>query len=277
MKYNTRILLITVCLFLTGIMAKESKFIIFLNKVRFGNQFKNGTNSTGNETNAIGRVAETPHVNAPPYKISSCEQVVEIEGQVLTDIRDFSQREDAFFTMSIYLINKFKSKVGSSLMESLSMDQIITAPSIVQGSVSCVNFASITRGFSICLKDEATANQILKAYNDLMKCRMGDNLKSATAGTINRILKASCLGLDVSFDIKNFGGDLNKAKAALQAAINKALKNASLNMKSSVTQNSLTQDPVALLDGKKDENQKITSDPIPSGSAVTAKRRLRFK
>ena len=102
----------------------------------------------------------------------------------------------------------------------------------------------------MCLADKATAQMILDTFNQIMKCRIGDNLKNSPAQTVQNVLKASCLGLDVSFDVKKFGGDLNKAKAALSTAMNNALKNATKNLKGSVSADSNSPDAMAKIDGK---------------------------
>jgi len=173
-------------------------------------------------------------VTAPPYKIASCEQVVEIQAKTLLDYKDFSKKGPAFFTLSAYMVNQFEKKDGNTLKVSLSLDKIGNMPSIIPGSVSCVGFTdSNNKQIAICLPNKSAANQVLKAFGDFMKCRMGDNLNDTPVSTIRNILKASCLGLDVNFDLKRFGGDVNKAKAALQTAMNSALKNVAQNVKKS--------------------------------------------
>jgi hypothetical protein len=42
--------------------------------------------------------------------------------------------------------------------------------------------------------------------------------------SLQKIFKASCLGLDVKIDTKKFGGDLNKARAMLDSAIAQAFR-----------------------------------------------------
>jgi hypothetical protein len=209
----------------------------------------NTTNATaGGNTNST-EASKT--VNAPPYKLASCDQVVEIEGNILTDMNDFSQKSPAFFTMSVYMVNQFDKKDGNTLRQSLSIDKIIVTPDIIQGSVSCINFQdSSFKRIPMCLTDKATAQMVLNSFNQIMKCRLGDNLKNTPASIVNNIMKASCLGLDVSFDVNKFGGDLNKAKASLSTAINNALKNATKNLKGSVTPEQNTPDAKAKIDGK---------------------------
>jgi hypothetical protein len=209
----------------------------------------NATNTTNATAGNTTQASKT--VNSPPYKLTSCDQVVEIDGNIISDMNDFTQKAPAFFTMSVYMVNQFDKKDGNTLKQSLSIDKIIVSPEIIQGSVSCINFQdSNFRKIPMCLADKATAQMILDTFNQIMKCRIGDNLKNSPAQTVQNVLKASCLGLDVSFDVKKFGGDLNKAKAALSTAMNNALKNATKNLKGSVSADSNSPDAMAKIDGK---------------------------
>jgi predicted lipid-binding transport protein (Tim44 family) len=233
----------------------------------------NSTAATGvNATNAAGISVVNGHVTEAPYKVNSCDQVIEIEARSLTDMNDFAQKEDAFFTLSMYMVNKFQKKDPSTLNNSVMMDSLVNTPAIIPGSVSCLQFAGTTRVINMCMKDKTAAEAVITAYSDLMKCRMGDNLKSATASTIQRLLRSSCLGLDVNFDIKHFQGDMNKAKAALQAAINAALRTASISMKKAVAAaKTADTSTTAALDGP----SPASSTPASSDTAAAAAKRRR--
>lgn len=210
----------------------------------------NSTNSSNSNGTAIPKT-----VTGPPYKIASCEQVVEINAKTLLNYKDFSQKGPAFFTISAYMVNQFEKKDGNTLKVSISLDKIGNQPAIIPGSVSCVGFSDTNnKQIAICLPDKSTAKLILKAFGDFMKCRMGDNLKDTPAATIQNILKASCLGLDVNFDLKKFGGDVNKAKAALQTAMNTAFKNVAKNLKKSGA--NTEQDSLKAIDAKPSDKIK---------------------
>jgi hypothetical protein len=151
-------------------------------------------------------------------------------------MNDYTKKSPAFFTISVYMVNQFDKRDGNTLQKSISMDKILVTPQIIPGSVSCIKFADTSfNSISICMPDKTSALKIIEALDNIMKCRIGDNLKNAPVGTINNILSASCLGLDVSYDIQKFGGDVNKAKAALQSAIKNALKNTSNKLKGTIS------------------------------------------
>ena len=184
---------------------------------------------TGEGTNAAGFFSNSTRIVGTPYKITTCDQVVEIDAERITDYKDYSKKEKAFFTMSIYMVNMFGSKDSNTMKESISLDNFINTPSVLQGSVSCVDFFGMhDKRFSICLPDKETAKNVIDTFNLFLKCRLGDNLKNQPdAKTMKNILKASCLGLDVKFDLKKFNNNINLAKASLNAAVSRALLNTS--------------------------------------------------
>lgn len=139
------------------------------------------------------------HITASPYHVTACDQVIEIQAKYLTDLTDFSKKADAFFTFSLYMINQFAQRDVNTIMNSISMYKLKTTPSIITGSVSCVSFAASSNNITICLPDKDTANQIIEAFNQFMKCRIGDNLKSTPAATVQRILKAGCKFFNLTY------------------------------------------------------------------------------
>jgi len=167
----------------------------------------------------------------------------------LVDVNDFTKKSPAFFTLSVYLLNIFEKQDINTLIQSVSLNKIITLPQIIPGSVSCINFSNGKKPVTMCLPDKNQANNVIKAFSQIMKCRMGDNLKDTPVTTIQNILKTSCLGLDVGFDIDKFKGDLNLARASLQTAMITALKNAAKNLKSAIIAPK-KEDINAKLDGK---------------------------
>lgn len=113
---------------------------------------------------------------------------------------DFSQKEDRFFTMSIYMLNEFKQKNSGSLSESIPLQKISNLPSIIQGSVGCVLFQGEGRSINICLGSEEKAKNLIEAYKDFLKCRRGDSLNIFKTATIINILKSSCIIYFVFFN-----------------------------------------------------------------------------
>jgi hypothetical protein len=111
----------------------------------------------------------------------------------LTDLEDFTKKEERFFTMSIYMVNEFKKKDSSSLTESIAFQSGAQLPSIIAGSVGCVKFSNGARRIIICLDSEEKANALIDAFKDFLKCRAGGSLQDYADSQISRILKQSCI------------------------------------------------------------------------------------
>ena len=110
-------------------------------------------------------------------------------------MNDFSQKEERFFTMSVYMINEFKKKDSNSLVESISFDKMDEMPQILRGSVGCVQFRYKLKKIIVCLDSEEKSEQLILAYKDFLKCRSGDSLHNFTTATVNNILRSSCKNL----------------------------------------------------------------------------------
>ena len=127
-----------------------------------------------------------------PYVVTSCDQVVEIDGHTLTNMNDYSQIATKFFTLSTYLVNQFDKKDSSTLTDSISVDKIAILPSIIEGSVSCVSFYSVYQKIIVCLKTVEEANNVILAFNEFSKCRAGGAIGGNTNNLI-KILETSCM------------------------------------------------------------------------------------
>lgn len=213
---------------------------------------KNQTAAGVKGSDTTGKIVEGGHVIADPWIVTKCNQVVQVEAKQLPDPSNFFNKKSAFLTMSAYMINMFDEKNSNTLKESISMDKMLHKPNILPGSVSCINFQGEDKRIIVCPENMENAEKLLKAYETLMKCRLGDNLANVPAATIKNILSASCLGLNVNFNLKKFGNDLNKAKAAMQTSINTALANASERLNQAVVAKKTGPTAVQqILDGKK--------------------------
>jgi hypothetical protein len=168
-----------------------------------------------NSTNVIGISKGNIIVDAMPYKVTQCDQVVQITAQTIKDYDDYTSRSPAFFTMSAYMINLFESKDNNKLIESIDLGHIKILPHILQGSKSCMIFKDDVnfRNASICLDDTQTSDAIEKAYGDLMTCRLGGTIRGFDPLTINNVLTASCNGFEktagVEYDLPNIRNNLS--------------------------------------------------------------------
>lgn len=99
------------------------------------------------------------------------------------------------------MINEFKEKTSTSLIESIPLTTIKVQPSILYGSVGCIIFRANEKTINVCLDSEEKANNLFEAYNDFLRCRRGDNLNIIKTRTIMNILRASCNKYFFCFDI----------------------------------------------------------------------------
>jgi len=150
-------------------------------------------------------------VDKAPWRMKTCDQVLQISAQRIKDYNDYSVREPAFFTMSIYMINMFSGKDNTRLVESVNVENVVNQPDIVKGSKNCIDFVDTTNSkrISMCLDDVDRVEDIKEAFQKIMRCRMGDNLKELPINTIKKIFQASCLGMNVEFSSKMAGGSNN--------------------------------------------------------------------
>jgi hypothetical protein len=144
-----------------------------------------GTNvfpGRSNSSNAVGLVGPSYYaITTPPYHLSSCDQVLLIEAQRIIEMRDYSTKAKAFFTLSMYLINVFEEKNADKLVDSLSMDKITTLPYVIQGAPKCVNFQGVaqnktSKNIAMCFDNEEFTGQIIEVYKDLLTCRSGGKI-----------------------------------------------------------------------------------------------------
>jgi hypothetical protein len=159
-------------------------------------------------SNAAGYVGNRSlSISKAPWRIKTCDQVIQITAQRLKDYNDYSLREPAFFTISIYMINMFSGKDNTRLVESINIENVNNVPDIIPGSKSCLDFSDVKnkKRISLCLDDQERVDDVKEALQKIMRCRMGDNLKELPVNTIKKIFEASCLGMNLQFTSKMAG------------------------------------------------------------------------
>jgi hypothetical protein len=165
-----------------------------------------------NASNAAGYVGNrTLSISKAPWRMKTCDQVIQISAQRLKDMNDYSVREPAFFTLSIYMINMFSGKDNTRLVDSINIENVANVPDIIQGSKTCLDFIDTknSKRVTMCLEDQDRLDDIKEVFQKIMRCRMGDNLKELPINTIKKIFEASCLGMNVEFSSKMAGSSNN--------------------------------------------------------------------
>ena len=157
-----------------------------------------------NSTNAAGLVGlKNLSISKPPWNIKSCDQVIQIQAETLPNKKDYTQRTAGFFTLSMYMVNSFASRVSNALLESLNLENIYE-PIQINGALGCLDFIDniINRRLTICLPNEDLMANLKDAFFRLKRCRNGDNLKESDKGNIR--LYGNCLGVKIKIP-KRYG------------------------------------------------------------------------
>ena len=145
-------------------------------------------NGQSNSSDALGFVGPTNYsISAPPYAVKDCNQVLLVDVQRITDMKDYCKKEQGFFTMSIYMINIFQAKDSNKLIDSLTMDKLVNTPYDLPGAPNCMNFEGKTKGIAICVQSPDIVFQLKQAYEEFLRCRKG--LKPLTPEEILRLMK----------------------------------------------------------------------------------------
>jgi hypothetical protein len=181
-----------------------------------------------NATDAVGMVGFTNYsVFRPPYKVKRCDQILLLPGKKL-DMKDYCIKEDAFMTMSIYMVNFFLKKNPDKLLESFPMDQITTAPSQLPGAPGCTMWITKYRSFPYCYASEEILEQVIQAYYDFMNCRKGPQ-GPRVAGALLKACDISKLDLTVNGPFGAQGPAYQQIIFAMDPSQNKKKKTVNLD------------------------------------------------
>ena len=129
-------------------------------------------------TNAVGRLGHPNFfITAAPYVLKSCDQVILIDGmQTFIEDDDYKNRKPQVFTISAYAINQFANSTPSSLNAQILMDDLVTVPIEIPGAPRCLKFEKKNKHIVMCFNQNQKMAQIMKAYEDFMKCRLGQGI-----------------------------------------------------------------------------------------------------
>jgi hypothetical protein len=129
-------------------------------------------------TNAVGLLGNSNfNITKFPYILKSCDQVILIEGATTFLVPDdYMNKEPRTYTMSAYAVNQFKTISPMILQTQLLLDDMASMPVEIPGAPRCLKFQGSEKDIIMCLNQNQKASQLLKAYADFMKCRMGGNL-----------------------------------------------------------------------------------------------------
>lgn len=127
-----------------------------------------------NASNAVGLVGSSVYtIAAAPYKVATCDQVLQIPGTTL-DLDDYSEanRKPAFMTLSIYFANFFNVKNSSALVQSMETQLLTNELTEIPGAPGCTMFKTKRKDYSFCFASEDIRKQIQAAAIKFLNCKM---------------------------------------------------------------------------------------------------------
>jgi hypothetical protein len=134
----------------------------------------------------------------------SCDQVLLLPVKRISDFSDYCKKADGFLTMSIYMVNLFEVKDSNKLVESITLDKMTNLPVPLAGAPGCIDFVGSDKRIAVCLEEEESVTELIQAYQDFLRCRMGDNLKQLGWNDIRNIILSSCMGQKTTFNTTAF-------------------------------------------------------------------------
>jgi len=175
-------------------------------------KFTNGTGGSPAVASAAGNASnDTDVVYGPidpalvisnaPWKVVNCNNTLEIEAETLKDKtlrKDYIARENAYFTMDMRYVKIFKAKGDKCPLSVVKFRLMTEVPYILPGSVSCIKFTSSNNAtsFSMCLKTQEDALDVIESYQKFMICRIGGSLQNTYDPlTIDEIIKSTCMDI----------------------------------------------------------------------------------
>lgn len=172
-----------------------------VNQTKKGECDEKGTGACANgaltTTNALGLLgASTLAITAPPYTVNRCDQVIIINGQEIPDIRDFSKKNPAVFTLSLYMLNLFSTMSANDLIDSMLIEDMTDVPDTLFGEPRCIEFKNTKKlqRIVMCVNNKREVKQIIDSYMNFMKCRIGNSLKKLDYNEMRKIFQIACLG-----------------------------------------------------------------------------------
>lgn len=203
------------------------------NKRVNSNLNKNAKKATQAVIDGLGTNASTSANSAPlvldkaPFKVTECNQILTFPAKYIIDLKDYRQRNDAYYVINVLSIYMFQKKDPTKLIHSANFTQVNKLTQALKGARGCiiVDGGSVTADITLCFDDESATQNILDAINAFSKCRMGDNLvpipeekikELAQACQANEQKKSYSMNLDIRSDNK---WDSDRAKFFQPSAI----------------------------------------------------------
>jgi hypothetical protein len=124
-------------------------------------------------SNALGYVGSSKNftISAAPYLVTRCDQVLHIQVDRIKNMKNYCEKEPALFTMSIYVLNIFKTSNADSLISSVYLKRMRNEPRVLPGASLCIQISEESSSFAFCLKTEKDVEDVLATYAKFRNCQ----------------------------------------------------------------------------------------------------------
>ena len=196
MKFNPQLNKLTYLFFLCLLSQSLSLSLL---KSKLVSLSPNGTL----DSNSLGQPTNGSIVSQAPYNLTSCDQIMSLEGETV-DPNDYSSKSERKFTLSAYFITEQNKTQSSQLIKSISLANILYHPMYLKGAPKCILFKSESDSIIMCAKSEEDAKSIMFNYDVFIKCRSGIKIGPEVKPTEKKVmLNQPCLGLTVDVEKSN--------------------------------------------------------------------------
>jgi hypothetical protein len=129
--------------------------------------------------NALGHIVKKETVLTKfPMTIKNCDEVAIFQAQYITDMNDYREKADGWFSLSAYTVNLYQKKDANHLIHSVDLGNLKQQPSYLTGAKGCIQIeGGAGPDITICFSDDATAENLMSVIKTFYSCRRGDNLK----------------------------------------------------------------------------------------------------
>lgn len=216
MKFNPQLNKLTYLLFLCLLSQSLSLSLL---KSKLVSLSPNGTL----DSNSLGQPTNGSIVSQAPYNLTSCDQIMSLEGETV-DPNDYSSKSDRKFTLSAYFITEQNKTQSSQLIKSISLANILYHPMYLKGAPKCILFKSESDSIIMCAKSEEDAKSIMFNYDVFIKCRSGVKIGPEVKPTEKKfMINQPCLGLTVDVEKSNIT-DPMKAQEKFDQAFDRTVQ-----------------------------------------------------
>jgi hypothetical protein len=141
--------------------------------------------------NGLGHVTrKTNLLSKFPMTVKSCDEVAIFKANYITDLNDYKQRAEAWFSISAYTVNMYKDKDANQLVHSVDIGNFKSHPHHLKGAKGCIDIdGGSSTDITICVADKGTADNLLEAIKAFYNCRRGDNLQPIPKSLIKKLIK----------------------------------------------------------------------------------------